>query len=99
MAPRIGDLGLAHRTPGVIMDWPVRQARQNDAETQMSLIRRHTRLPLIAFLAIVGLSSMVGAANAAPAGSATRACCLKRVCTVCCCKPSGSSTLPQQVET
>src|SRR5947209_5378284 len=98
MGPRIDDPGLVHRTPGVIIYWPVRQARQIGAETQMRVIPRHLRLSLIAFLAIVGLSSTVGAANAAPAGRAVRECCLKRVCTVCCCKPSGSSTLPRQAE-
>src|SRR5258708_23620647 len=56
----------------------------------MNDIRHHLRLPAIVLLTIVGLSSMAGDAKAAATGKFARECCLKRSCTVCCCKPAGS---------
>lgn len=61
----------------------------------MSVLGRHSWTPAIAFLAMMGISSMAGDAKASATGNAVRDCCLKRVCTVCCCEPAGASTAPQ----
>lgn len=64
----------------------------------MNVLRRHFRIPAIAFLAILGLSSIVGDAKASTPGDSSRTCCLKRVCNLCCCKPASSSGVPEQAK-
>jgi len=57
----------------------------------MTELRHHLRLPWIAIAAVVWVLSLVSDASASGMnrvpGNDIRACCLNRVCTVCCCKP------------
>jgi len=68
----------------------------------MTRSRHDFRLTWIALAAVVGLLSVVGDASASTGSGARRsgalACCLKRVCTVCCCIPASASLLPETTE-
>jgi hypothetical protein len=64
----------------------------------MTNARQHLRLLSIAFVAIMGVLSTVGDAKASnTTGASLRECCLKRICTVCCCEPTSGSSLPETV--
>src|SRR5437773_685117 len=58
----------------------------------MTKARQNLRLLSIACVALLGFLSMVDDAKASPAHDTprkgVRECCLKRACTVCCCKPT-----------
>jgi hypothetical protein len=75
---------------------PRRQTGQVSRGDAMTGLRYHFRLTWIALAAIVGMLSVVGDASASTTSGApqngARACCLKRVCTVCCCTPASASS-------
>ena len=55
----------------------------------MTQPRHHLRALAVAFVAIVGLLSMAGNADASSTGGANpRGCCVKRTCAACCCEPA-----------
>jgi hypothetical protein len=62
----------------------------------MSNVRCHLRLAVVASVAIAGMVLTASSASASPTnpGSQTgsRACCLKRSCTVCCCGTSNTQS-------
>jgi hypothetical protein len=74
----------------------VRQIGQMRRGFAMTDSRHHFRLSWIALAAIVGMFSVAGDASASGTSGGprndARACCLKRVCTVCCCTPASASS-------
>jgi hypothetical protein len=72
-----------------------RQLGQVRHGVDMNGLRYHFRLIWIALAAILGMSSVVGNASASTTAGVPKngslACCLKRVCTVCCCTPAPAS--------
>jgi hypothetical protein len=94
---RGGDLEIAvAELRGImLLTWQIGQVRRGVA---MTGFRFHFRLTWIALAAIVGMLSVVSNASASATSGASqngaRACCLKRVCTVCCCPSASASSSP-----
>jgi hypothetical protein len=90
----VADLGRI-----MVLGWQIGQIRR---AVTMNGLRYHFRLTWIALAAIVGILSVVGDASASAASAAARnvasSCCVKRVCTGCCCSPESGSTAPLATE-
>ena len=74
------------------------QSGKSGRGVAMNGLRYHFRLTWIALAATVCMLSVMGNASASTTSGApqngARVCCLKRVCTVCCCPQASASSAP-----
>jgi hypothetical protein len=79
----------------MLLKW---QSGKFGRNVNMTCLPHYFRQSWIALAAVIGMLSVVGNASASTRNFApqngTLACCLKRICTVCCCPPASASSGP-----